>query len=187
MLATASASASASAAAPWRRHLKFMQPTQAVACSLLPAACSLPPPAPCCLLLSHMQMMFVDDPWKYSHTLTHTLEHTHPVRHIQFNIPYTSSCSLPPSASPCSPLACTPFTFSTSSTRCCRLIFIHFSHDNDAYYEFFVISRVLYFFFASLLSLFSFLRTRSVFLFIFSISLQRFRSPSNRQNNLHAA
>lgn len=26
----------------------------------------------CCLLLSHMQMMFVDDPWKYSHTHTHT-------------------------------------------------------------------------------------------------------------------
>lgn len=131
------------------------------------------------LLLSHMQMMFVDDPWKYSHTHrdTHTNEHTHPVRHIQFNIPYASSLS----PSPCTPLVVPLSTFSTSSARCCRLIFIHFSHDNDAYYEFFVISRVLYFFFLLPSLHFSSplfcVRSRCVFLFIFSISLQRFRSP----------
>lgn len=140
----------------------------------------------CCLLLSHMQMMFVDDPWKYSHTHTdtHTNEHTHPVRHIQFNIPYASSLSPTPALPSFSPLVVPLSTFSTSSARCCRLIFIHFSHDNDAYYEFFVISRVLYFFFllpppSPLFStlLFTFWFCRCVFLFIFSISLQRFRSP----------
>lgn len=134
-------------------HLKFMQPT----------------------LLSHMQMMFVDDPWKYLHTHTHlyvyTYIYTHPVRHIQFNIPYTKFPLFIPSR--------TPFTFSTSFARCCRcrrLIFIHFSHDNDAYYEFFVISLIFFplFFYFSCISF-----------HIFNIS-STLPFPSNR-NNLHAA
>lgn len=66
-MATASASASA---APWQRHLKFMQPTQAEA--VRAGRGSEAGRGKQRLLLSHMQMMFVDDPWKYSHTHTHT-------------------------------------------------------------------------------------------------------------------
>lgn len=90
------------------------------------------------------------------------------------------------------PLVVPLSTFSTSSARCCRLIFIHFSHDNDAYYEFFVISRVLYFFslplpFASLLhsSLYILVLSLCISFHIFNIS-STLPFPSNRQNNLHA-
>lgn len=129
----------------------------------------------CCLLLSHMQMMFVDDPWKYSHTHGHT--HTQTSTRIlcdTFNSTFPMRAPSPLHSFPLLlPLVVPLSTFSTSSARCCRLIFIHFSHDNDAYYEFFVISRVLYFFFLLPPSLhFSYplfsLRSRSVVVYFFS-------------------
>lgn len=174
-MATASASASA---APWQRHLKFMQPTQAEAVrqwGRQAVACSL--------LLSHMQMMFVDDPWKYSHTHTHINEHTHPVRHIQFNIPYTNSLSSSSSSS-CGPSCSTPFYLFNKLGSLLSFDFYSFLAwqwrllwilCDFACFIFFFSSPL----FASLLhsSLLSFSFCRCVFLFIFSISLQRFRSP----------